>query len=111
MYAQEVDTGQATVRSAAEMDDAERVFQARLDADIKIEPRDYMPDAYRRTLIRQIQQSAAVRASKLPPSTMSAISGLSASTAATPSALVATVSARPGGIALAMAMLVEPASI
>ncbi len=33
-------------------------FQARLDAEEKIEPKDWMPDAYRRTLIRQISQHA-----------------------------------------------------
>ena len=33
-------------------------FQARIDADEKIEPRDWMPDAYRKTLIRQISQHA-----------------------------------------------------
>src|SRR6185437_5674689 len=32
--------------------------QARIDADVKIEPKDDMPEAYRRTLIRQIQQHA-----------------------------------------------------
>ena len=33
-------------------------FQARIDADIRIEPKDWMPDAYRKTLIRQISQHA-----------------------------------------------------
>jgi ring-1,2-phenylacetyl-CoA epoxidase subunit PaaA len=33
-------------------------FQARVDADEKIEPKDWMPDAYRQTLIRQISQHA-----------------------------------------------------
>jgi ring-1,2-phenylacetyl-CoA epoxidase subunit PaaA len=33
-------------------------FQARVDADDKIEPKDWMPDAYRQTLIRQISQHA-----------------------------------------------------
>ena len=33
-------------------------FQARIDADEKIEPKDWMPEAYRRTLIRQISQHA-----------------------------------------------------
>src|SRR5579872_5918121 len=36
---------------------AER-FQARVDADEKIEPKDWMPEAYRQTLIRQIAQHA-----------------------------------------------------
>ena len=33
-------------------------FQAKIDADIKIEPKDWMPEKYRRTLIRQISQHA-----------------------------------------------------
>jgi ring-1,2-phenylacetyl-CoA epoxidase subunit PaaA len=36
----------------------EAQFQARIDADIRIEPKDWMPDAYRKTLIRQISQHA-----------------------------------------------------
>lgn len=36
----------------------EEQFQARIDAEIKIEPKDWMPDAYRKTLIRQISQHA-----------------------------------------------------
>ena len=35
-----------------------REFQARVDAEEKIEPRDWMPDAYRKTLLRQIAQHA-----------------------------------------------------
>ena len=33
-------------------------FQDRIDAEEKIEPRDWMPDAYRKTLVRQISQHA-----------------------------------------------------
>lgn len=33
-------------------------FQAKIDADIRIEPKDWMPDAYRKTLLRQISQHA-----------------------------------------------------
>src|SRR5947207_14916030 len=58
MYAQMVETGVAKVRDAEDMSPDEQAFQARVDADIKIEPKDEMPDAYRRTLIRQIQQHA-----------------------------------------------------
>ncbi|RZL03880.1 MAG: 1,2-phenylacetyl-CoA epoxidase subunit A [Hymenobacter sp.] len=36
----------------------EEQFQARIDADIRIEPKDWMPEAYRKTLIRQISQHA-----------------------------------------------------
>ena len=58
MYAQLVETGLSKVQAAAEMTAEELEFQARIDADIKIEPKDWMPEAYRRTLIRQIQQHA-----------------------------------------------------
>ncbi len=58
MYAQMVDTGVDRVRNAAEMNPEERRFQERVDAGIKIEPKDYMPEAYRKTLIRQISQHA-----------------------------------------------------
>ena len=33
-------------------------FQAKIDSDVRIEPKDWMPDAYRKTLIRQISQHA-----------------------------------------------------
>ncbi|WP_299203418.1 1,2-phenylacetyl-CoA epoxidase subunit PaaA [Brumimicrobium sp.] len=36
----------------------DRNFQDKVDREIKIEPKDYMPDAYRKTLIRQISQHA-----------------------------------------------------
>ncbi|MDJ0657242.1 MAG: 1,2-phenylacetyl-CoA epoxidase subunit A [Xanthomonadales bacterium] len=42
----------------APMDDREPVFQARIDRDEKIEPKDWMPEKYRRTMIRQISQHA-----------------------------------------------------
>ncbi len=58
MYSQLVETGAKRLRSTEEMPEEERAFQARLDADIKIEPKDWMPEAYRRTLIRQISQHA-----------------------------------------------------
>jgi len=58
MYAQMVDTGLNKVRALAELTPEERAFQQRIDADIKVEAKDWMPDAYRRTLVRQIQQHA-----------------------------------------------------
>ncbi len=58
MYAQMVNTGARSVRSRDDMDDKERAFQDRIDADIKIEPKDWMPEGYRKTLIRQISQHA-----------------------------------------------------
>src|SRR4051812_34387204 len=33
-------------------------FQAKIDAEDKIEPNDWMPESYRRTLVRQISQHA-----------------------------------------------------
>ncbi|MBW7868412.1 MAG: 1,2-phenylacetyl-CoA epoxidase subunit A [Brumimicrobium sp.] len=36
----------------------EKSFQEKIDQEIKIEPRDFMPEAYRKTLIRQISQHA-----------------------------------------------------
>ena len=36
----------------------EKIFQDKIDAEIKIEPRDWMPDAYRKTNTRQISQHA-----------------------------------------------------
>src|SRR5690606_38205460 len=38
--------------------DAQQRFDAMIAADERIEPRDWMPDGYRRTLIRQIAQHA-----------------------------------------------------
>src|SRR3981081_4627413 len=58
MYAQMVDTGAKRLRSLDELSPEEAEFQARIDADIKIEPKDWMPEAYRKTLIRQISQHA-----------------------------------------------------
>jgi ring-1,2-phenylacetyl-CoA epoxidase subunit PaaA len=43
------------MNSAAALAEA---FQERIDAEEKIEPRDWMPDAYRQSLIRQISQHA-----------------------------------------------------
>jgi ring-1,2-phenylacetyl-CoA epoxidase subunit PaaA len=55
MYAQALN-----VTEAAAPDDAEKRsgFQARIDAEEKIEPNDWMPDGYRKTLVRQISQHA-----------------------------------------------------
>ena len=56
MYAQIVETSK--VRPLEELSIEERAFQARIDADIRIEPKDWMPEEYRKTLIRQISQHA-----------------------------------------------------
>src|SRR5688572_12584116 len=58
VYAQMVETGVKKVRDVVEMSPEEQAFQARIDADIKVEPKDWMPEAYRKTLVRQIQQHA-----------------------------------------------------
>ena len=39
-------------------DKLEKEFQEKIDKDIKIEPNDWMPESYRKTLIRQISQHA-----------------------------------------------------
>ncbi len=58
MYAQMVkSTGKGLV-AREDMSSEDRAFQDRIDAGEKIEPKDYMPDGYRRNLIRQIGQHA-----------------------------------------------------
>lgn len=44
--------------SENENSEAEQTFQARIDREEKIEPKDWMPEAYRKNLIRQISQHA-----------------------------------------------------
>jgi ring-1,2-phenylacetyl-CoA epoxidase subunit PaaA len=60
MYTQGLDQlGKEHLHSgAADTAALEARFQAKIDADEKIEPKDWMPDAYRQTLIRQISQHA-----------------------------------------------------
>jgi len=58
MYAQMIKTARSGIKPRNEMSDLERDFQDKIDRDIKIEPRDWMPDDYRATLIRQIGQHA-----------------------------------------------------
>ncbi len=41
-----------------EVQDFEQKFQEKVDEEIRIEPKDWMPDKYRQTLIRQISQHA-----------------------------------------------------
>ena len=36
----------------------EHIFQKKVDDEVRIEPKDWMPDKYRQTLIRQISQHA-----------------------------------------------------
>jgi ring-1,2-phenylacetyl-CoA epoxidase subunit PaaA len=58
----EVADAERDLRAAADREvgaiDGEGYFEALLAADQKIEPRDWMPDAYRSTLIRQMAQHA-----------------------------------------------------
>ena len=58
MYAQMVETGVTKVRSDVELTAEEQAFQARIDAGVKIEAKDSMPENYRKTLIRQMSQHA-----------------------------------------------------
>jgi ring-1,2-phenylacetyl-CoA epoxidase subunit PaaA len=57
MYAQALDQKD---RGPTIVEDADRLarFEARCAAEEKIEPKDWMPEAYRRTLVRQISQHA-----------------------------------------------------
>ncbi|MBP9214397.1 MAG: 1,2-phenylacetyl-CoA epoxidase subunit A [Chitinophagaceae bacterium] len=41
-----------------ELKNLEEIFQQKIDQETKIEPKDWMPDAYRKTNIRQISQHA-----------------------------------------------------
>jgi ring-1,2-phenylacetyl-CoA epoxidase subunit PaaA len=45
-------------KTAGQVDPMDHAFQRRIDAGVRIEPRDAMPDAYRKTLVRQISQHA-----------------------------------------------------
>jgi ring-1,2-phenylacetyl-CoA epoxidase subunit PaaA len=60
MYTQGLDQlGKEHLHAAkAETAALEARFQGKIDADEKIEPKDWMPEAYRQTLIRQISQHA-----------------------------------------------------
>ena len=57
MYTQGLNTTDVHSTSPADAQRETR-FQARIDADEKIEPNDWMPPAYRNTLVRQISQHA-----------------------------------------------------
>ena len=57
MYTQALNAADA---HGAPVEDAQQstLFQARIDDDTRVEPNDWMPAAYRRTLTRQISQHA-----------------------------------------------------
>ncbi len=58
MYTQGLDQKGDAATGARETPEQLAAFQARIDAEEKIEAKDWMPEAYRRTLIRQISQHA-----------------------------------------------------
>ena len=60
MYTQSLDQKGSKTERAVETESAEQqaAFQKRIDAEEKIEAKDWMPEAYRRTLVRQIAQHA-----------------------------------------------------
>ena len=57
MYTQALNTAETDDRGLEDAAKAAR-FQARIDAEERIEPNDWMPAAYRKTLTRQISQHA-----------------------------------------------------
>lgn len=60
MYTTELKDKNQKSQAAAVVEDPARLeaFEARVAADDFIEPKDWMPDAYRKTLVRQISQHA-----------------------------------------------------
>src|SRR5580704_12806795 len=50
--------GASTGAVSADVSELERYFEDTIARDRRIEPRDWMPDAYRKTMIRQIAQHA-----------------------------------------------------
>ncbi len=62
MYTQAIDLAGNSPKGVRALSEAEQAQQARFDArvaaDQKIEPQDYMPAEYRKTLVRQISQHA-----------------------------------------------------
>lgn len=57
MYTQALDQPDISAPAAASSP-RQQAFDAKLEADEKIEARDWMPEAYRKTLLRQISQHA-----------------------------------------------------
>ena len=58
MYAQMVKSTGKGLKALEDMEPNERAFQERINAGAKIEPKDWMPEGYRKTLKRQISQHA-----------------------------------------------------
>jgi len=58
MYTQGLDQAGKEKQAVTDTPEQLEAFQKRIDAEEKIEAKDWMPEAYRRTLIRQISQHA-----------------------------------------------------
>ncbi|MCH7982294.1 MAG: 1,2-phenylacetyl-CoA epoxidase subunit A [Proteobacteria bacterium] len=60
MYTQGLDQKEQSTQQSAELEDAAQLeaFMQRVDEEEKIEAKDWMPEGYRRTLVRQISQHA-----------------------------------------------------
>jgi len=60
MYTQGLDQAGSRVEQSESAETAEALerFQGRIDAEEKVEAKDWMPEAYRKTLVRQISQHA-----------------------------------------------------
>ncbi len=60
MYTQGLDVpkGDKSIPIEKNQGKLEKEFQARIDQEERIEPKDWMPEAYRKTLLRQISQHA-----------------------------------------------------
>ncbi len=58
MYTQGLDQAGKEIKASDGTPEQLAAFQKRIDAEEKIEAKDWMPEAYRRTLIRQISQHA-----------------------------------------------------
>ena len=58
MYTQALDVSGADTTGSTDESALEGRFQARVDREEKVEPKDWMPSRYRATLIRQISQHA-----------------------------------------------------
>ena len=60
MYTQGLDQASGSDTNGPQKETPEQLaaFQARIDAEEKIEAKDWMPEGYRRTLVRQISQHA-----------------------------------------------------
>ncbi len=60
MYTQGLDVpkGDKSIPIERNLGKLEKEFQSRIDEEERIEPKDWMPEAYRKTLVRQISQHA-----------------------------------------------------